>query len=530
MQPKDTSTSGLYTYLKKFHLSDSLILIGAINAALKYGTKDLWKEGVEREVILWLEKNCKTYQNFLTIYIDTGRLARYLLISGANDYRDKRLKLNDDTFNIALNMTGAVYDTKIEQQLMAESGSRGLLARISQRQFPLQGDQRALIGRGYLLFIELAERYKDNYDLQDKMMAYHGIGAFEFMATGMMIWIKTNGYECYRLDMQISNLKETVSDQNQEKFLQLSSGSAEEYRKLIRGENWKVPNAMKDTYGHEGFLRMPAVVIQNSSLHRSGAYAIPQAWYLLQRTSSGIFYLLADKEKEYSEQTGQAGRNPFRREFGLIYRDYVKYQLDQPERTFDLIDLDEDFNNHLGISIPDFALVDAETCLLFEVKTTLLTVNSRSYFDPALLREEIQAGSLKKAVQQLDKFATAILQGKFNDRRFSTIKRVVKIIIGYEDVFVLNTLLLPMLETEYGAMADNLQMGSVSDIEVIGTIISKGENISRLICEKVDDKEKRYNAFIASWEKHYGRENPVLKKSFDRFLTRLAGQEIGADT
>ena len=29
----------LYNLLKKFHLSDSLYVIGAVNAALKYGTK-----------------------------------------------------------------------------------------------------------------------------------------------------------------------------------------------------------------------------------------------------------------------------------------------------------------------------------------------------------------------------------------------------------------------------------------------------------------------------------------------------------
>jgi hypothetical protein len=115
----DTSLSALYAYLKKFHLSDSLVLIGTINSVLKYGSKEFRNPGVAPFVMEWLKRNCKTSQNYLTIFIDTGRLARYLLLSGANDHRsDKGLNLQDDSFAIALNMTGSVYDTVLEKNYL----------------------------------------------------------------------------------------------------------------------------------------------------------------------------------------------------------------------------------------------------------------------------------------------------------------------------------------------------------------------------------------------------------------------------
>ena len=175
---KDTSLAFLYTYLKGFHLSDSLVLIAAINSALKYDFKNIDNEGVAPYVIEWLKINCKTYQNFLTIFIDTGRLARYLLLSGANDYRSKHLDLSNDSFAIALNMTGEIYDSELEKKLFKDQGAAGLLARMSQKQFPLQAEHKYIIGRGYFLFVQLAEKFKDEYSFDEKMNEYFGFGAF----------------------------------------------------------------------------------------------------------------------------------------------------------------------------------------------------------------------------------------------------------------------------------------------------------------------------------------------------------------
>ncbi len=44
----------VYDYLKKVQLSDSLHLIGNVNAAMKYGANHLQKENLPQEVLVWL--------------------------------------------------------------------------------------------------------------------------------------------------------------------------------------------------------------------------------------------------------------------------------------------------------------------------------------------------------------------------------------------------------------------------------------------------------------------------------------------
>jgi hypothetical protein len=520
---KDTSLEFLYSFLKGFHLSNSLVLIAAINSALKYDLKNIENEGVAPYVIDWLNANCKTRQNFLTIFIDTGRLARYLLLSGANDYRNKSLDLRNDSFAIALNMTGAVYDTDLEKRLFREQGAAGILARMSQKQFPLQADYKDIIGRGYLLFVQLAENFKNEYSFEEKMNEYFGIGAFEFIATGMTLWMKTNGYESNLLEIHIPAMVSVASDHNQTLFLKLSSGTPEDYRRFVRGDNWKALDEMKDTYGAEPFFRIPALLINHSTIYKSGSFVIPQPKYFFDRASSGIFYLLADREQQIATQLGKRGQNPFRKEFGHIYRKYAGTQLNQGNGGFQFIDMDEDYDNKGGISIPDFAFVKNEICVLFEIKTTLLKVEARSYFEQSTLSAEIKDGSFKKALKQLYNFGEFVLGGRIDDVRFKNISRVIKVIIGYEDVFVLNTLLLPVIQAEYGEMANDLQLGSVSDLELMGTMISQDLDFVQMLTNKSDHPDERFFSFMGLWQSLTKKNNPILSKSFDNFMNRMMG-------
>lgn len=58
--------------------------------------------------------------------------------------------------------------------------------------------------------------------------------------------------------------------------------------------------------------------------------------------------------------------------------------------------MDEDYDNKGGISIPDFAFVKNESCVLFEIKTTLLKVEARSYFEQSTLSAEIKTVALRR--------------------------------------------------------------------------------------------------------------------------------------
>ncbi|WDF77019.1 hypothetical protein PQ469_24350 [Mucilaginibacter sp. KACC 22773] len=525
LEKKDTSLKTLYEYLRKFHLSDSLILVGAINSALKYGAKQFWTDGIHPSVIGWLKAHCSDERDSFSIYTGTTRLARFLLLSGANDYRDKSLSLNDQSFAIALNMAGNIYERELERNILAPDLA-SVLGRTSQWQFPLQSDQAALLGRAYLLFVLLAEQPVSGYSLEQKMREYFNIGTFEFMATGMIIWIKTDGYEYDLIDIFIPGLKKVATEKNQQTFLRLSSGTPEAYRRLIRGNDWKNSNKLLDIYALDPFLAIPAIEIARSTTYKAGGFVIPQPHYLFERASHGMFYLLANKEQALAKAAGNKGQNSFRVEFGFIYRNYVGMQLDQDNSNFDFIDLDNDFNHTSGGKMPDFAIVKNNACILFEVKTTLLNVAARSYYEPEVLESEIKKGVFNKALDQLQSFAEAVLQGRLDDPRFRNIKRVIKVLIGYDDIFVLNTLILPLLNKHYGNKAEHLQLACVSDVDVMGTLVAERRDLVKMIIEKVDSPEKHSYAFIADWEKKASINNPVLRRAYDDLMLRMAGPSV----
>jgi hypothetical protein len=254
------------------------------------------------------------------------------------------------------------------------------------------------------------------------------------------------------------------------------------------------------------------------------SYVIPQPKYLLDRASTGIFYLLANREQEIASSNN---RNPFRRDFGHIYREYVAMQFRSVSESMVFVDLDTDFIHDGKFKTPDFAILDGNDCILIEVKTSLLGVESRTYFDNEKLLSEVQNGSIRKAVEQLDSFRERILNKQICDDRFSKIERVINILVGYEDVFVLNSSLLPILEQCYSKAVLDMQLCSISDIDAMGTILQQGGSVVSLLVEKVDSEERK-SWMIAEYLKEYiENDNVILKDNFKEFFERFSNEDLG---
>lgn len=105
MKQKSYSLFEAYQYLKKYQLSDSLYLIGAVNAALKYGPMHLNKDNLPKEVLIWLGRATQESIRF-NIYTAATQLARLLLLSGTNDHRGAPLSLLDNSLPLAIDVAG----------------------------------------------------------------------------------------------------------------------------------------------------------------------------------------------------------------------------------------------------------------------------------------------------------------------------------------------------------------------------------------------------------------------------------------
>ncbi len=526
-----TSLDELLWYLKRFSLSDALFLIGQINSAFKAGFDPLHMENIPTEVIAWIEEHGKGDKGRVYLSMKLSRMARFLLLSKGNDYKKEVLKLNTLPFHNAINFTGDLFDRDVEGEIKTMDDMTKTMGRMSQWQFPLQMNRMVPLGRGQLLFIDIPRDINCAYDLDTKLKKYFGLTVYEFLASGFVLWTMTNGVLKYKLNVEVESLKGVVTSRNIQNFLICSSGSQEDYRRAVRGKDWKISNKLKDIYGLDPFFHMPAIKTKRSAFLEEGAYVVPQPFYLLHRASMGIFYLLADKEKEIS---GIQGRNEFRDVFGNIYSEYVRRYLALARWPVKFVDFDKDFDEVISgdIKYPDFALIEGNTCVLFEVKTSLSTINARTIFDEKIAEEELKKdkGNFKKALDQLISFEMAIKDRKIKDKRFRKVKNIVKIIVGYEDIYMANAFILPIAKKIYGNVVDNLQIITISEIEMIGSALHHKIKFVKTIGNKVASLDTSWwviSGYLRQQNEGKKGKNPLLEKSFNKLMTRMTGRKEG---
>ncbi len=516
------SLNEIYSYLSRFRLSESLYTIGAINSALKYGGDSYFRENIPGYITYWLDMFGNKQVSNLEMLLQTSRMARLLLLSGASDYRSKMLVLGTPEFQTAFNMIGRLREPEIEKQFENEKTVSSFFGRMSSWQFPLQSDRLIPLGRAYLLFIEIPKRLNQEYDYDLKMREFFDIGVLEYLNCGYALWQTTNGTLDYQVKVELEPLKSIVTSSNLSKMVRLVTGSHTQYRLLIRGDHWKNSDPYKDLYALDPFLTIPALAVANSTKLRTDSFVVPQPKYLLDKISTGVFYLLADQEQQAAKKENvEHKKNSFRNSFGEVYREYVKMQLQQAKMPVVLVDLDTEFENASKRKIPDFALLCGDICVLIEVKTSILKVKSRTYFEPDQLRKEVDEGSLPKALQQLHSFKQAILNRTVSDTRFDRINSVVCLLVCYEDIYVLNSTLLPILKEKYPEMSENLQLGCISDVDAIGYGLAHNIDLGELLVQKIDSKIKDSYMVAIEIESQIGRGNDLLKASFKRFIEQM---------
>src|SRR5689334_5213059 len=95
-EEKAVSVDELYDYLKRFSLSDSLYALGLINASMQFGRNGLEESGIPPPILTWVRKNFPTEHDKRLVMLQVSRLARFLILSGTNDYKKPYLDVGTD--------------------------------------------------------------------------------------------------------------------------------------------------------------------------------------------------------------------------------------------------------------------------------------------------------------------------------------------------------------------------------------------------------------------------------------------------
>lgn len=520
MLPTSIRLLELYDFLKRFHLSESLYQIGSINSLMKYGTGKYNDSRVQipREHRIWFEQNVRADIDAFKLTVQLTQLSRFLLLSRSNDYKTEILVPGTRLFEKALHLVGEVYEEFPNDKNHPNLSSR-IIGRITSWQIPLQANRLTSIGRAYLLFVIIPSELNSVYDFDAKMQEYYGIGIFPFMATGIALWIMSNGTVDFLMKNEIRELRHIITPEAIAITINLISQNYWEYRQSFRGSD-NVIDIVQEYYGMNPLLKMPAIKVTKGIYLKNDSIILPQAKYLMDKFTTGIFYLLADYEQKLAKKSNQEDRrNDFRNEFGFVYREYVKRHLQTVNPPYIFIDLDDDFNEKYDGKKPDYAIIHKELCILFEVKTTLIDISTRTLFSHELLSNAAEKDNFKKSITQLDNLRQAILNGRIKDARFANAKRVINILVCYEEIYVLNAAMLPILKALYGTKVDDFQLASVSDIDSIGKAIEDGLPFDVILANKISAQDPDDN-MIGDFFKVKG-PSKILDNAYIEFMGRL---------
>lgn len=529
--PLRSSLIEVYDYLKRFSLSDSLFIIGSINAAFRYGFKTLSTQSIPPETLRWIEVKFPDRIDRLNLMLNVTRIARFLLLSRANEYKDLILDTGSKELVNALNLVSNLYDERVEPPIKSKGDLDRVMSRMSQWQLPLQELKGDLSARAHLLFRKIPKEIGSTYDIDAGMRRAVGLSAFEFMAIGHTLGAMCSGVLKHDMTIEVDSLKEIVTKEKVQKFIEISSGTPEDYRRYVRDENWKESDPLRDIYGLDPLVRMPLIKTTNGKYIEKSCWVVPQVNYLWQRMSSGIFHILADYERTQAQLAGNNGQNLFRDAFGDIYKHYVGLQLNQGKKNETLIDLDT--LNHQNPK-PDFALISGNQIILFEVKVGFLTAASKYLGDEKQIRAELKRenGQFAKAVRQLNSFADDLMAGTVTDPRLAGKTEILKVIVGYEDFYLANSYLLPIAEEEFGTTAiENLQIMTLMDLDLCGTALANEGRVIEPMFKKVADKNLKLWSvamYIKDQNKTVRNKNPLLNDAFKEFFVEFSGKDPNA--
>lgn len=526
IEEKAVTLDELYQFLQQCSLVDGLFVIGCVNAAFKYNYTKVDAADLPPQFTVWLNQKFTTDQERVALCLKTTRLARFLLLSGAKNDAPRILDSGSKDFDHALQLVLHLYDPEIEGEIKSEQDVARSFGRIAQWQFPLQLDRKTVIGRAQLLFIEIPAVSKGDYDFNEKMLEHYGIGVKQFILSGLTLWVLSVGTLKQIVAIEVPGMKDIVTQASIDKFIELSSGTPDDYRAFIRGNEG---GKTQDVYGLDPLLKMPAIKIEESSRFGGTTVIVPQPFYLLERASTGIFHLLSDKEREVGSAQGNSTKNNFRHNFSAVYREYVARQLQLAPTPIIFIDIDlESLDGYKG-KRPDFALIYGDLCVLFEVKTLIMPLAARAVFDKKSAEETVRDKRFSETVDQLYNFEKALLSKSISNEKFSGITRVVKLLLGFDDMHLVNPFILPIARQIYGEKIEGLQIGALTDIEIIGACMANGGEFMNTLFEKVSDS--RYvdwplGQFIFSHNSGVSFVNPLLQKAFQEFMYEATGGQI----
>lgn len=265
---------------------------------------------------------------------------------------------------------------------------RAQLIRIAWEQFGYQGRPTRVIPRAWLMLVE-GNRTIANplMDLEQEWLKLTGLNLEKFMKVGFAYFSGALAFSAVRWDFPSRGaLEESITTEDCELFLARAAATYAEFRALAE------PRTDKPFAKTEFNPLLPRPIVRMGK----NEVTAPVPKLVLDRITNGLRFDLMDAFS-YEE------RNPFREYFGLLFEEYVGRLL---RWTFgdDKVFAEPRYGEPEERG-PDWVVIDGETAILIECRTSGLRLDTKVYGDMPALVDDIRRvvfGTVKRYPKKVD--------------------------------------------------------------------------------------------------------------------------------
>jgi len=497
----------LYQYIKKYCLHSALAFVGDIGAKL-------------------LKRDDPKILSLCPQVINEWQLAfiAKALILNSNDYKSKSLDIKGllKCANIYNNLGDKFLKVSREDDDKFQKAGQSFLIRTAYQQFYLQRKINYLIPRALFLFEEIPSKISDpNFEVDKEIKDIYNLSVKEVIMIGFTIFATTKRgyfYPDYLINFNDKDLKKFITKETLGNLIDRLSA---DYPKLREAFNYYKGEEELDPFGFNALRMYPIVKTEVAGL------VVPVPRFLLERITTGLYYSLMDKYKNYSS-------NIFMEFFGKeIFERYVGLLLEQEYKINKLLFKEWSYRKGRNECLTsDWIVVKDNKAILIECKTSGISMEAKSYAELEKIKDDLKL-RVVKAIEQMVSLVNDVKRKCKDLERLYSIKKFYYVIVTYDKIYLSSSFIIKdMIKKELIQKGikkiPKYEVLSIDELEDLIPYL-KDFNLDFLLDNKFRNKKwAQYDFnefmyyFLTENSLDIKKENEMLRNKSDKFFEGIS--------
>lgn len=408
------------TVLRRYNLREGLITLGKTSNYI-FGVEDQNKIGR----VAYREPSTGA----IITQFGLAYLANILLISGANDYKTKRISEKDNLLTLCNSYDNSLIDPALTKngRITGEDRFRSFMIRMHFQQMEYQFAPHYMMARTIVIFNELVQRVQpDRFEpLPEIFQEETGLSICDYLRLCAAVSAGSEKTATFSIttfsQAEIPQLRDLLIEEKIVKFLNILKADYEKFRKEEAYANEKLNPIFTKTRFN------PLVVypiIETDAKHLGHPYVVPNVILYIRKSFGGLYWWF----HRYFEGKGE--QQDFRNYFGYVFQEYVGRIL---RGIYGAANVHGEILYGKGSKFIDWWVEKGDKVYLFESKAYQFALPSKQTGDT----EMITANEIKKIAQAVEQVYGRIQDiPKFQELKRFRRKRVISFLVFMDIPFV----------------------------------------------------------------------------------------------